>query len=41
LRAAVVETPNGSYFVKFVGPEKTVTHWDESFMSYLRSFEFK
>ena len=41
LRAAVVETPNGSYFVKFVGPEKTVTHWDESCMSYLRSFEFK
>jgi hypothetical protein len=41
LRAAVIETPNGSYFVKFVGPEKTVTRWDESFMSYLRSFEFK
>jgi len=41
LRAAVVETPNGSYYVKFVGPEKTVTHWNDSFMSYLRSFEFK
>ena len=41
LRAAVIETPNGSYFVKFVGPEKTVTHWDESFKSYLRSFDFK
>ena len=41
LRAAVIETPNGSYFVKLVGPEKTVTRWDESFMSYLRSFEFK
>lgn len=41
LRAAVIETPNGSYYVKFVGPEKTVTHWDESFMNYLRSFEFK
>jgi hypothetical protein len=41
LRAAVVETPKGSYFVKLVGPEKTVTHWNESFMSYLRSFEFK
>lgn len=40
LRAAVVETPNGSYFVKLVGPEKTVAHWNESFMSYLRSFEF-
>ena len=41
LRAAVVETPKGSYFVKLVGPEKTVTHWNESFLSYLRSFEFK
>jgi hypothetical protein len=41
LRAAVVETPNGSYFVKLVGPEKTVTRWNESFLSYLKSFEFK
>lgn len=41
LRAAVVETPKGSYFVKLVGPEKTVTHWNDSFMSYVRSFEFR
>ena len=41
LRAAVVETPKGSYFVKLVGPEKTVAQWNESFLSYLRSFEFK
>ena len=41
LRAAVVETPNGPYFVKLVGPEKTVTKWNESFLSYVRSFEFK
>ena len=41
LRAAVVETPKGSYFVKLVGPEKTVTHWNDSFLSYLQSFEFK
>jgi hypothetical protein len=41
LRAAVVETPNGSYYVKLVGPEKTVTHWNDSFVSYLKSFEFK
>jgi len=41
LRAAVVETPKGSYFVKLVGPEKTVTQWNDSFMSYIRSFEFK
>ena len=41
MRAAVVETPNGSYYVKLVGPEKTVGQWNESFLSYVRSFEFK
>ena len=41
MRAAVVETPNGSYFVKLVGPEKTVGQWNESFLQYVRSFEFK
>ena len=41
LRAAVVETPNGSYFVKLVGPAKTVTQWNDSFLRYIRSFEFK
>jgi hypothetical protein len=41
LRAAVVETPKGPYFLKLVGPEQTVAHWNESFLSFLRSFEFK
>jgi hypothetical protein len=41
LRAAVVETPNGSYYVKLVGPEKTVAQWNESFLSYIKWFEFK
>jgi hypothetical protein len=41
LRAAVIETPKGPYFVKLVGPEKTVTLWNDSFLSYLRSFELK
>ena len=41
LRAAVVETPNGSYYVKLVGPEKTVMQWNESFLNYIKSFEFK
>ena len=41
LRAAVVETPNGAYFVKLVGPEKTVTQWNDSFVTYIKSFEFK
>ncbi len=41
LRAAVVETPKGSYFAKLTGPEKTITHWDQAFRDYLNSFEFK
>jgi hypothetical protein len=41
LRAAVVETPKGSYFAKLAGPEKTVAHWDQAFRDYLNSFEFK
>lgn len=41
LRAAVVETPNGPYFVKLVGPEKTVMQWNEAFAAYIKSFEFK
>ena len=41
MRGAVVETPNGNYFVKLVGPEKTVTQWNDSFVSYVKSFEFK
>ena len=41
LLAAVVETPNGPYFLKLVGPEKTVARWNESFLSFLKSFEFK
>jgi hypothetical protein len=41
MRAAVIETPKGSYFVKLVGPAKTVAQWDEGFNTYLKSFEFK
>ena len=41
LRAAVVETPKGNYFVKLAGPAKTVTRWDQSYNDYLKSFEFK
>ena len=41
LRAAVIETPKGAYYIKFVGPVKTVARWDKSFVSYLKSFEFK
>ncbi|MEP6569335.1 MAG: hypothetical protein ABJC10_06130 [Acidobacteriota bacterium] len=41
LRGAVVETPKGSYFVKLTGPEKTVSHWDQAYTDYIKSFEFK
>lgn len=41
LRAAVIDTPKGSYFVKLTGPEKTVAHWDQAYADYLKSIEFK
>jgi hypothetical protein len=37
LRAAVVMTPGGPYYVKLTGPERTVARWDESFMTFLKS----
>ena len=41
LRAAVIETPKGNYFVKLVGPSKTVGRWEQAYTDYLKSFEFK
>lgn len=41
LRAAVIETPKGNYFVKFAGPAKTIARWEQSYTEYLKSFEFK
>lgn len=41
LRAAVIETPKGNYYVKLVGPAKTVARWDQAYVDYLKSFEFK
>ena len=41
LRAAVIETPKGNYFAKLIGPEKTVGRWDQSFVDYVKSFEWK
>lgn len=41
LRAAVIETSKGNYFLKVVGPGKTIARWDQSFTDYLKSFEFK
>jgi hypothetical protein len=41
LRAAVVITPGGPYYVKLTGPERTVTRWDESFMTFLKSLRME
>jgi hypothetical protein len=41
LRGAVIETPKGNYFVKLVGPVKTVARWEPAYTDYLKSFEFK
>ena len=41
LRAAVIETAKGNYFLKLVGPAKTVGRWEQSFTDYLKSLEFK
>jgi hypothetical protein len=41
MRAAVIETPQGAYYIKLVGPEKTVNRWDASFMEFIKSAELK
>jgi hypothetical protein len=37
LRAGVVETPKGPYFIKLTGPEKTVTRWDHAYEQFINS----
>lgn len=41
MRAGVIQTPKGAYYIKLVGPEKTVTRWDDAFMAFVKSAEFK
>ena len=41
LRAAVVETPRGPFFAKLVGPDATITRWEQSFAAFVGSFDFK
>jgi hypothetical protein len=41
LRAAVIETPKGNYFLKLAGPAKTMGRWEQSFTDFVKSFEFK
>jgi hypothetical protein len=39
--AAVVETPGGPYFVKLVGPVKTVDKWNDSFEAFLKTLRYE
>lgn len=39
--AAIVETPNGPYFFKAVGPQKTVDHWKPSFYQFVETLRFE
>jgi hypothetical protein len=41
LRAGVVETPKGPYFIKLTGPEKTVARWDAAFNQFIASLELR
>jgi hypothetical protein len=35
--SAIINHPRGPHFVKVLGPDKTVAHWRESVVAYLRS----
>lgn len=37
LRAAVIEGKGGPYFIKLVGPEKTVAKWDAAVQAFFKS----
>ena len=41
LRAAVIETSKGNYFLKLVGPAKTMGRWEQSVTDFVKSLEFK
>jgi hypothetical protein len=41
LRAAVIETPRGPYFVKLTGPAATVARWDASFLEFVSSLRLE
>ncbi|UCG52004.1 MAG: hypothetical protein JSW58_00165 [Candidatus Latescibacterota bacterium] len=37
--AGVVETSAGPWFVKVIGPERTVAHWEQTFYEFMKSFK--
>jgi hypothetical protein len=40
LRAVVIETPNGPYFIKLVGPASTVAAHEKAFEQFLSSVQY-
>lgn len=40
LRAGVVETSNGPYFIKLTGPANTIAKWDRAFEQFVASLKF-
>jgi hypothetical protein len=41
LRAAVVETTSGPYFVKLTGPAKTIARWNDAFLAFVKSIRLE
>jgi hypothetical protein len=41
LRAAVIETANGPYFIKLTGPAKTIASHDQAFEQFLSSVKYQ
>jgi hypothetical protein len=41
MRTAVVTTPKGPYFVKAVGPAKTIERWNKTFEAFIDSMSFQ
>jgi hypothetical protein len=39
LRAGVIDTPNGPYFIKLTGPSKTIAKWDRAFEQFVASLK--
>jgi hypothetical protein len=41
MRAAVITTPKGPYFIKAVGPEDTISRWNDAFEKFIASLRFE
>jgi len=39
MRAGVVDTPRGPYFIKLIGPEQTIARWDGAFNQFVGSLK--